>query len=172
LGSSNINFFSEALDWTFKLSRYFSKDFSMEFKTHAGWTIFGASDLYIYSDIGEIENIYRDYGTGGNAKLFFSLIHKKAGKLSLSALLYRIYIISHEIAESRGFESAYFFNVSYNYFFSKTVAIGMGNSFSKKDGDYSKIPTAEQWTSSLKVYIEWLYSASDRKKSAAKIAKK
>lgn len=101
--SLNVDFFSQGLDWTVKYRRPFLNT-SLEIKAHAGWTAFGAANLDFYNPYRLIGETRRDYGTGVNAKLFFSLAHPRRGKFSLGALLYGMFILSHDLPESRGWD--------------------------------------------------------------------
>jgi hypothetical protein len=101
-------------------------------KGATGWTIFGTSDFYNYNQSVRVAEIYRDYGTGSNLKLFFLLSHPKLGKLSLDMLYYHFFIISHDVPNSAGIDSALFADISYSFPLGKNLAIGAANVFSVK----------------------------------------
>jgi hypothetical protein len=153
--SSNINFFSEALDWTLKSKRSFHNNLAFEVKAHLGLTVFGTSDFYSYDPKRNTTEIYRDYGTGSNLKLFFSLAHPKLGTLALDILFYHFFIISHNVPNSSGVDSVLFTNISYRFPLGKRLSLGVSNAISLQKSDYTLILDIENYTNTIKLYAEW-----------------
>jgi hypothetical protein len=153
--SNNINLFSEALDWTIKYQRYFNNNARLEIKAHTGWTIFGTSDFYDYDQSSRAAEIYRDYGTGTNLKLFFALSHNKLGKLSLSLLFYHFFIVSHDAPNSAGIDSALFADITYSFPLGEKLALGAASGLYIKKSDYTYVLNIENYTHTVKLYLEW-----------------
>jgi hypothetical protein len=152
--SRNIDFFSEGLDWTVKYRRFFYNNFCLELKAHAGWTIFGSANLNFYDSYQRIEETRRDYGTGANTKIFFSLAHPRGGKFSLDVFLYEMFIISHEIPESRGWDFCYLFRLSYVHPLGDRISLGVRDLIQSKNGYYNKVSGTLKRTNTLAVYVE------------------
>jgi hypothetical protein len=69
----HIDFFSQALDWTYKYRKQFSGGTAMEFKGHIGWTVFNADTFNIHNEYFGIRRTKNNYGTGVNMKLIFAV---------------------------------------------------------------------------------------------------
>jgi hypothetical protein len=150
--SRNIDFFSEGLDWTLKYRRMLNNNTSLELKAHAGWTAFGAANLSFYDSYNRIEESRRDYGTGTNTKFFFSLSHPKRGKFSAALLLYEMFIISHEVPESRGWDFCYLFGLSYVYPLGDRMSLGIRDTVQTKNGRYAAASGTRKRTNTVAVY--------------------
>ncbi|MDR0551133.1 MAG: DUF3943 domain-containing protein, partial [Spirochaetaceae bacterium] len=116
-GYGNIQFSSNSFDWTVKHAVVFSERLILTIKAHAGLTFWGTSmynggvsagDYWV--DLG---NTRSTYGTGENIKLFFSVSHKNAGTLKLSAAGYHIFNIPVSANHSKG--NVFFLNTSIAY---------------------------------------------------------
>jgi hypothetical protein len=127
-GYGNIQFSSNALDWTVKHAVVFSERAYMALKAHAGLTFWGNSmyngdmlDGDFWVDLGDTR---ATYGIGENLKLFFLLSHKKAGTLELSALAYHIFNIPVNGSHSTG--NVFFVDCSAVYNVPLSGHIGIG----------------------------------------------
>jgi hypothetical protein len=152
--SLNIDFFSEGLDWTVKYRRVSNNNTSVELKAHAGWTAFGAANLSFYDSYNRLEENHRDYGTGANTKFFFSVSHPKRGRFSASVLLYEMFIVSHDIPESRGWDFCYLFGISYVYPLGDRLSLGISETAQTKNGYYDTVAGTRKRTNAIAVYAE------------------
>jgi hypothetical protein len=155
--SLSIDFYSEGIDWALKYRRVFSRS-SLEFKAHAGWTGLGASNFYTYDRIKGETAVSRDYGTGANVKLFFSLIHPRAGKISLELLSYGMYIVSRRLPGMDGWDFCNYFTFSYVFPLPNNFFIGLSNTVSVKNSRYTtSVPGIDKVANSFRVYAGWSY---------------
>jgi hypothetical protein len=88
-----IDFFSQALDWTYKYKKQFSGGTELEFKGHIGWTVFNADTFYIHNKYSGIRRTKNNYGTGVNMKLIFSVQNPQWGDFELKAFIYEAFNI-------------------------------------------------------------------------------
>jgi hypothetical protein len=153
--SMNIDFYSEGLDWAIKYQRFFSEESGFEIKAHAGWTMFGAGNIFIPSEEIEAYVPERDYGTGFNARLFFSLYPPRLGRIDLDVLIYGMYIISHQIQKSYGWDFFFYSHTAYTFPLGRHLSLGFGGSVNVKTGVYPELPNVFQWTNSVQVFVEW-----------------
>jgi hypothetical protein len=153
--SHNIDFFRHGLDWTVKYRRLF-RNSALELKAHAGWTAFGAANLNFYDPDRQIEETHRDYGTGANAKFFFSWSHPRWGNFSLDTLFYGIFIISRNRPESRGWDFCYLFRLSYEYPLGDRIAVGLNNVQQSKNGYYTAVPGTRKITNTASIYGKFI----------------
>jgi hypothetical protein len=151
---TNINFSSQGLDWAVKYQRSFPNNLIMRVKTHAGWTILGVANYY--QDSG-FEKQIPNYGTGVNAKLFFSLDSPSGGTLSLSGLLYKLFIIPGAAPDAAGSVFSCFFDISYAYPLGTRLSIEAAYSFSGEIGQYGTAPDMEKRNSSFTLCGRWNY---------------
>ncbi|MDR0525154.1 MAG: DUF3943 domain-containing protein [Spirochaetaceae bacterium] len=123
-GYGNIQFASDAFDWTIKQGLFFS-DVNIAIKVHAGLTFWGTS-MYNgrFATDSYLENTYATYGIGENIKLFFRVSHKKAGTLALSATGYHIFNLP--VTETHSAGNVLFLNTSAGYTFPITKRVGIG----------------------------------------------
>jgi hypothetical protein len=156
---NNINFASNALDWSLKWRHEF-KTSHLELKSHIGWTFFGSSQYYPFAEvIGKNLELYgaeNNFGTGGNLKLFFTVQTQKFGKITLGFCNYLLYIIPWKKPDSRGIEYFSLSNLEYSYYFSKNISLVLnssvylkvGNSYRKSDVVLiaNRIILAIRWT--------------------------
>ncbi|MDR1100477.1 MAG: DUF3943 domain-containing protein [Treponema sp.] len=148
----NIDFFSEGLDWAVKYRRLLYNNTSVELKAHTGWTAFGAASLNFYDSYNRLEETYRDYGTGANAKIFLSLAHPRWGKVSLETLLYEMFIVSHDIPGSKGRDFYHLLGASYVYPLGDRMVLGVRSSAQGKRGDYDTLSGTRKWNRTVSVY--------------------
>ncbi|MDR2143275.1 MAG: DUF3943 domain-containing protein [Treponema sp.] len=153
--SLNIDFYSEGLDWAVKYQRFFSEESGFEVKAHAGWTMFGAGNIFIPNEKIKAYDSERDYGTGFNSRLFFSFYPPRAGRIDFNVLVYGMYIISHRIQKSRGWDFFFYSRAAYTFPLGRHLSLGLGASAGIKTGVYPELPNIVQWTDSVQVFVEW-----------------
>lgn len=155
---NNTNFASNALDWSVKWKHIF-RNSHVELKAHAGWTFFGSSQYYPLAEIsGEHLNLHEadnDYGTGGNAKLTFTIQTEKYGKITLGAYNYLLHIIPWNKPESRGLD---FFNLSYleyTYSFTGKLSLFLNNSLYLKSGASHRRTNVVESANRIILGVQW-----------------
>jgi len=128
LGYGNIQFSSSAVGWAVKHKYCFSDNFYFETRAHAAGIVWGNSmyngelnDDDFWVDLG---NNHCSYGMGENIKLFFTLSHKKAGKLELAAFGYHIF--SFPVTDKHSTGNVFFAFGSLDYCFPLGNKIGIG----------------------------------------------
>ena len=157
---NNINFASNALDWTIKWRKKIKTTY-LELKTHFGWTIFGSSEYYPYSETNDM-NLYsnkteNDFGTGGNLKIYFTIQTQKYGKLTLSACNYLLYIIPWNKPDSQGIE---FFNLSfleYSFPFAENFSLFVNSSLYLKSGNSRRKNDVVSIADRIILGIQWTF---------------
>jgi hypothetical protein len=128
VGYGNIQFSSNAVDWTVKHAITFSEQVSLSVKAHAGFVLWGAS-MYnndIMSDT-YLDNTRNTYGMGENLKLFFTVSLKKGGTLEFAATGYHIFNLPVTDTHSGG--NVYFINCSVACGIPFTERVGIGAAF-------------------------------------------
>ena len=149
---STINQYSNALDWTVKYRHLFPRYTALQIKSHAGFTFWGASKYYSPdTDKNELNN----YGFGFNTKNFFSLEHKKLGRLELDALLYVLWTYPGTTAFSHGSVFWLFTDLSYSYFISEHTSVGISASFVREWGSFNGFPDTRKENGTVKLFIAW-----------------
>jgi hypothetical protein len=125
VGHGNIQFSSNAIDWTVKHAYSLSEQTHFSVKAHAGLVLWGTS---MYNDTVMSETYLRDtrstYGIGENLKLFFTVTREKTGTLELAATGYHISNIPVTASHSTG--NVFFLNCSATYDFPLNEHIGIG----------------------------------------------
>jgi hypothetical protein len=94
-----IDFFSQALDWTYKYKRQLFDGTELEFKGHIGWTIFNADTFNVHNEYPGLRKTENNYGTGANMKLIFAVKNTLRGTFELND--HRLKAVSFLAAESR-----------------------------------------------------------------------
>jgi hypothetical protein len=125
IGYGNIQFSSNAVDWTVKHAIILSEQAYLSVKAHAGLVLWGTS-MYndtILSD-SYLKNTRGTYGIGENLKLFFTVSHKNAGTLELAATGYHILNIPVDADHSTG--NVFFLNCSLAYDLPLNERVGIG----------------------------------------------
>jgi len=141
VGYGNIPFSSSAIGWTLKHKYLITESSHLEIKTHINAVLWGASMYNMYEtddssveywvDIGDTRSTF---GVGENIKLSFSLVHKKAGRLSLNAYGYHIFAIpvpfnSSEGERSKGNVFFLYGSANYDFLFTEREGIGVKETF-------------------------------------------
>ncbi|MDR1585986.1 MAG: DUF3943 domain-containing protein [Treponema sp.] len=155
--SLNIDFYSEGLDWTIKYQRFFSEESGLEVKAHAGWTMFGAGNIFIPDEEIKTYISNRDYGTGFNTRLFFSYYPPRAGRIDFNVLIYGMYILSHQVQKSHGWDFFFYSHSAYTFPLGRHISLGLAISSQGKTGVYPEIPNIAQWTRAAQVFVEWSF---------------
>jgi hypothetical protein len=159
--SLNIDFFSDGLDWTVKYRRLLADSTALEIKAHAGWLGLGASNYYLYEDRTIPLKSYRDYGTGTNAKLFFSLVLPR-GRLSLDIFSYTMFIVSHRIRGSRGWDFFNHVTASYTFPLGKNFFLGLADTVTIQNSRYESAPRVDRYTNSFRIFAGWTFDGPER----------
>ena len=153
-GTSTINQYSNALDWTIKYQHLFSEDLAFTMKTHAGLTFMGSSSYYS----PEADDEFKNYGAGFNAKLLFCLDHKKLGLLEMSTFVYAQWTFPFQAVThfSRGATYWLFTDITYSYYFSKHFSAGITDSFVFERGLFNGgFPDTKKRNNAVKLFIAW-----------------
>jgi hypothetical protein len=111
----HIDFFSQALDWTYKYKKQFSGGTAMEFKGHIGWTVFNADTFNIHNEYSGIRRTKNNYGTGVNMKLIFAVQNPQWGDLELKAFIYEVFNIFLNENKDSGGDLCMFFTADYSF---------------------------------------------------------
>ncbi|GMO20009.1 MAG: hypothetical protein Pg6A_06820 [Termitinemataceae bacterium] len=123
-GYGNIQFSSNAFDWSVKHANFFSGQAYTVIKAHAGFTFWGTSMYNGNVSSGNyLGNTHGTYGAGENIKLFFT-VSNKAGTLELAALGYHIFSIPVTPEHSTG--NVFFIDASIKYDVPITRYFGIG----------------------------------------------
>jgi len=159
LGFGNIQFSSSAIGWAVKYKYCFSESSYFETKAHAAIVLWGNSmysgeystdDFWV--SLGRNRNAY---GMGENIKLFFTLSHKKAGKLELAALGYHIF--SFPVTERHSAGNVFFIFGSLDYCFplGKIMGVGAKGSFWGLFGLYDSADNLSRFLVPNSLYIRF-----------------
>jgi hypothetical protein len=158
IAGNNVNFASNALDWSLKWKRVFTAA-SLEVKAHTGWTFFGSSEYYPAAEVsgvsvepGKADN---EYGTGGNGKLFVTFRTQNHGKITAGVCTYILYIIPWNKPDSQGIE---FFNLSfleYAYPFTPHVSLVVNGSWYLKSGRSRSKAAVIAAASRIMLGVQW-----------------
>lgn len=153
-GTSTINQYSNALDWTIKYRELVSKDTAFEMKAHAGFTFMGAGAYYAPEAMDEFKN----YGYGLNAKLFLNFEHRTLGRLEMNAFGYVIRTFPFPAVTHFSEGTAYWFftDITYSYRLSKHISAGISGSFVIEHGIFNGgFPNTEKQNSEAKFFLAW-----------------
>lgn len=125
VGHGNIQFSSNAVDWTVKHAVILSERAHLSVKAHAGLVLWGTS---MYNDSMMNDTYLMDtrntYGIGENLKLFFAASHEKRGTLELAVTGYHIRNIPVTSGHATG--NVFFLNCSAAYDLPFNERIGIG----------------------------------------------
>jgi hypothetical protein len=150
-----INFFSQALDWTYKYKRQFSARMGMEFKGHIGWTVFNADTFYIHDDYLNLRKTENNYGTGVNMKLIFTVQNSRGDTFEIKAFAYEVFEIFKNENNDTGSDLFMFFIADYSFPVGKQVSIGIADSVLWHHAYYDHLSNTQKWTNNAKLYIAW-----------------
>jgi hypothetical protein len=152
----NIDFFSQAFDWTYKHKRSFSNGIEIELKGHIGWTVFGADTFYAYNEYPGLRDTENNYGTGVNIKLDFALKKTRYGSFELKAYSYEIFNVIRNENMDTGRDFFMFFTADYYFPIGVNTAIGAAYSSLWYKSNYDSLPDMQKLTQDAKLYIAWM----------------
>jgi hypothetical protein len=150
-----INFYSQALDWTYKYKRQFSGGMGMEFKGHIGWTVFNADTFYIYNEYSNLRKTENNYGTGVNMKLIFTVQNSRWGIFEIKSFAYEVFGIFKNENKDAGSDLCMFFAIDYSFPIGKQTSVGTVTSVLGHCTHYDRLPVTQKWTNDTKLYIAW-----------------
>jgi hypothetical protein len=150
-----IDFFSQALDWTYKYKKQFSGGTGIEFKGHIGWTIFNADTFYVHDGYSGLRQTENNYGTGLNMKLIFALQSPRWGSFEFKAFMYEVFNIFKNKNKDTGIDFCMFLAADYSLPIGKNRAIGIAASSLRHRAYYDQLPDTGKWTNNAKLYIAW-----------------
>ncbi|MDR0685190.1 MAG: DUF3943 domain-containing protein [Spirochaetaceae bacterium] len=158
-----IDFFSQALDWTYKYKKHFRGGTEMEFKGHIGWTVFNADTFYVHNEYSGLRKADNNYGTGANMKLIFSAQnqHRKGngggegGIFEIKVYVYEVFNVFKNENSDSGRDFFMFINADYSFPIGKQVSIGVSASLLWHHAYYDRIPDTQKLTNDAKLYIAW-----------------
>jgi hypothetical protein len=151
----HIDFFSQALDWTYKYRKKFDSGTEIEFKGHIGWNIFNADTFYIHNEYSGLRRTENNYGTGANIKLIFAAQKPRFGKFELKAFTYKVFNVFQNENEDSGHDICLFYTVDYSFPIGKQTSMGIAGSSLWHRAFYDRLPDTRKWTHDGKVYIAW-----------------
>jgi hypothetical protein len=150
-----IDFFSQALDWTYKYKKQFRGGTEVEFKGHTGWTVFNADTFYIHNEYSGLRKTDNNYGTGVNIKFIFAVQTPRWGAFELKAFMYHVFNVFQNRNKDSGSDFCTFVNADYSFPVGKQAVIGIAASSLWHTGRYDHLSDTQKWTSDAKLYIAW-----------------
>ena len=151
--SSTINHFSWALDWTVKYRHLFPRDTVVQLRFHSGLTLMGSAKFFSPAQ----EREFLNYGAGLNGKLSFNLEHKTLGKLEMGASGYAMWCFPETTDISHGTVLWLFTDITYSYFFTKHLSIGITDSLALERGFFDNYPDTRKWNNAVKLFVAWYF---------------
>jgi hypothetical protein len=151
----HIDFFSQALDWTYKYRKKFTGGTEMEFKGHIGWTIFNADTFYIHNGYSGLRSTENNYGTGTNIKLIFAVQKPRMGNFDLKVFAYKVFNVFQNKNNDSGHDICMFYTLDYSFPVGKHTSIGIASSSLWHRAFYDRLPDTRKWTHDGKLYIAW-----------------
>jgi len=152
-GTSTIDQFSNALDWTIKYQHLFPQNVSFQTKFHFGFTFMGVSEYYSPDLMRDLRN----YGAGLNSKLIINLEHKRVGKLSMGIFGYTLWSYPGTSALSGGTVNWLFTDIAYSHYITNYLSVGISHSFALERGLFSgdNIPNTRKSNNAAKLFLTW-----------------
>jgi hypothetical protein len=151
-----IDFFSQAFDWTYKHKKYFVDGIETELKGHIGWTVFGVDTFFAYDEYPGLRKTENNYGTGVNIKLILAVKTLRYGSFELKAYTYEIFNIFRNENMDTGMDLFMFFVSDYSFPFGVHTAIGIASSSLWYKSVYDSQPDMQKLTQDVKLYIAWI----------------
>jgi hypothetical protein len=152
-----INFFSQAFDWTFKGKKRFHSGTELEFKGHIGWTVFSADTFYVHDDYPGMRQTDNNYGTGVNMKIIMAIQNRLWGKIEIKTYLFEVFnVFQNENNDSLN-SSFGFFMADYAFPLGQKILIGTAASLLWQDSRGSRSPDTRKPAVlfDTKLYIAW-----------------
>jgi hypothetical protein len=150
-----IDFFSQALDWTYKYKKQFSAGIGIEFKGHIGWTVFNADTFYIHNEYSGMRKTENNYGTGVNMKLIFAVQNPRWGTFEMKAFVYEVFNLFKNENKDTGGDFCMFIAADYSFPVGKHTSLGVAASVLWHHAYYDRLPGTRKWTNDAKLYIAW-----------------
>ncbi|GMO11275.1 MAG: hypothetical protein Ta2A_19470 [Treponemataceae bacterium] len=151
----HIDFFSEALDWTFKYKKLFLHEAYLELKLHVGWTIFNANTFHFQEEYSGLSDTDNNYGTGTNMKFAITAWNPAWGKFHMDTAVYFVYSVFQNRDNDTGGTLGLFIDASYSHPIGKTISIGIGASMLRETSYYDHLQNTGKWTNIVRVFTEW-----------------
>ncbi|MDR1351873.1 MAG: DUF3943 domain-containing protein [Treponema sp.] len=148
-----FNFFSQALDWTYKHKRRFSGGTDMEFKAHLGWTAFSADTFYVYDKYSNLRDTSNNYGTGINIKNTLAVRNPLWGAFELKAFMYEVFNIIQNENQDSGGDFYMYLAADYSYPVKKQTVAGIAVSSLWHRSFLDRLPDTRKWVPDVKLYI-------------------
>jgi hypothetical protein len=150
-----IDFFGQAIDWTYKYKKRFTRGTEVEFKGHIGWTVFSADTFYIQNEYSGIRRTENDYGTGANMKLTFAIQTQKRKRFELLSYAYQVFNIFQNEDKKNGSHLCLFMGADYSVPIGKQTSLGIAASLLWQRAYYDGQPDTQKRTHDAKLYIAW-----------------
>jgi hypothetical protein len=152
-GFSNINVSANSLDWTFKNHYSISEYISFEYKKHLGWLAWGIGNYLKGSE----DDVYIDYTMGLHVKESFAVIHSRWGRIDIDYLHFHMKSISNMPQNPEGKTDFYNIRVSYSYPLTKSISIGIGDTFSLLKSGYRNAPNIRNYSNCVNIFFRLNY---------------
>ncbi|MDR2842395.1 MAG: DUF3943 domain-containing protein [Spirochaetaceae bacterium] len=149
------DFFSQALDWTYKYTRKYLNGTNLEFKGHLGWTVFSADTFYIHNRYPGLREAANDYGTGTNLKLILAVQAKNHSRFQIRSFIYNVCNIYQNEDKDHTFNSFMFIDLDYSFPIEKQMYMGIASSSLRERAVHEGIPDTKKRTHDTKLYIAW-----------------
>jgi hypothetical protein len=156
-----IDFFSQALDFTYKYQQRFASGTEMELKGHLGWTVFNADTFYVHDEYSGMRRTENNYGTGANIKFIFAVQNPLWGTLEFKAFVYHVFNVFQNENKDTGSDFCTFFSADYSFPLSRRTAIGIAFSSLLQHSRYDNLPDILKYTDVTRVYFAWQFGRGD-----------
>jgi hypothetical protein len=156
-----IDFFSQALDFTYKYQKRFGNGTDVEFKGHLGWTVFNADTFYVYGEYPGMRRTENNYGTGANVKFIFAVENPLWGAFELKAFVYQVFNVFQNENKDTGSDFCMFFNADYSYPIGKRTAIGIALTSLWQHSRFDEMPPMRKYTNTARLYFAWQFKSGD-----------
>ena len=151
---SDIDQYSNAIDWTFKYQRLLPNDFTVRLRLHGGLTFFGVSEYYAPETN---DKSLKNYGAGTNIKVSAELEHHLLGALFLNIYHYYLQSFSAIVPFDAGSVFWLFADITYIYRISKHISFGISDYFSLETGIFSGVPNTKKYANTVKTFVMWRF---------------
>jgi hypothetical protein len=154
LGYSNLNISANSLDWTFKMRSIVSRSLVLDVKTHLGWLAWGNGN---YPSYNGPEDVYIDYATGGNAKIFLTLSQASLGRIDAGFIFYLMRTIPSLARKAEGWTGFCYTQLSYSYPLTPAFSIGIKDTLMSLRSYYDAAPGIRNFLNTANVFAQWTY---------------
>lgn len=149
----HIDFFCQALDWTYKYRKRFAGGTGFAFKGHIGWNVFTADTFYVYGDYAGLRRTNNNYGTGTNMKLVFAVSTPRHGTFEWKAFVYGVLNVFQNENMDAGSDLCMFASFDYSFPLGGGWEAGLAASALWHKADYDTLPDTAKLTHDAKLYI-------------------